>query len=761
MSRKRRLEIEIASETKKPTAFKDVDDAADKTDAKLKKGLGDKSVFKPVEQAADKISSKLKDVGSKASDSFSGAMDSAGSMGAEALSGGFDVGSITDTITGSISGMGGPIGAALGAIGVAGGAAFAAGLTAGMEQEVVTDRLAAQLGGSEWAESMGEVAGNLYLDGFGESMADPANAVKKVIQNGLLPEDATNAQIEAMTEDLLTFTDVMEQDMDMATQAVSNMLRTGIADSGQEAFDILTRGVQQGADRAGDLLETFQEYSTMFRDIGISAEDATGLMVQGLQAGARDADTVADSLKEFAIRAQDGSDASKQGFKDIGLSASEMTAAVAEGGPKAREALDKVLDGLRNMEDPAARNAAAVALFGTKAEDLGDALFALDLDTAAAGMGTVEGATDKLGSAYDNASTKVEVFKRQSMQKLVEFVGNEVIPAFEKVRPVVEDLFTDIQGFVTDVVDTVEEHWPEIEAAITPVMESIQSIVQSTVDVVTTLWDNFGDNILAAVEEVWPSIQQRIQGTLDIITGIFELFSSLLKGDWQGVWDALGQIVSGAWNVIMGTINTAVAIVKAVLGAAWEVIKSAANAAWEWLHRNATNWWGNILDFIAGLPGKIAEKAAGMWDSLLAGAAGAVRQAQIWINRLIEAYNSIPVVGNVPLIPVAGRGSSSAASRNPDTRNQRGGLRQMAEGGIVRHRPGGIIANIGEGRYDEAVVPLKPGMGGLAPTIFNISFAGAIIASSADAQRWVSEALTKALANDPRAVTVRGAPLAT
>lgn len=35
----------------------------------------------------------------------------------------------------------------------------------------------------------------------------------------------------------------------------------------------------------------------------------------------------------------------------------------------------------------------------------------------------------------------------------------------------------------------------------------------------------------------------------------------------------------------------------------------------------------------------------------------------------------------------------------------------LADGGIVRRRPGGTLAVIGEGRHDEAVVPLKPGMG--------------------------------------------------
>jgi tape measure domain-containing protein len=36
------------------------------------------------------------------------------------------------------------------------------------------------------------------------------------------------------------------------------------------------------------------------------------------------------------------------------------------------------------------------------------------------------------------------------------------------------------------------------------------------------------------------------------------------------------------------------------------------------------------------------------------------------------------------------------------------GVPQLAAGGIVPRRPGGMLANLGEGRYDEAVVPLSP-----------------------------------------------------
>ena len=36
------------------------------------------------------------------------------------------------------------------------------------------------------------------------------------------------------------------------------------------------------------------------------------------------------------------------------------------------------------------------------------------------------------------------------------------------------------------------------------------------------------------------------------------------------------------------------------------------------------------------------------------------------------------------------------------------GVPQLAAGGIIGRRPGGILANLGEGRYDEAVIPLTP-----------------------------------------------------
>jgi TP901 family phage tail tape measure protein len=149
----------------------------------------------------------------------------------------------------------------------------------------------------------------------------------------------------------------------------------------------------------------------------LSAQDAVGLLTQGLKGGAFNADKVADSLKELTIRVKDlGDKNAGEALKKIGLGHEDMARKFAEGGPAAREGLQQILNGLRGVEDPAARAQLAVALFGTQAEDMAGALASLDLSTAAQQLGGIEGAAGAadraLATMSDNTSTKIESAKR-------------------------------------------------------------------------------------------------------------------------------------------------------------------------------------------------------------------------------------------------------------------------------------------------------------------------------------------------------------
>lgn len=313
--------------------------------------------------------------------------------------------------------------AALTAIPIAGGVLLGAkaigealigGIQAGMQIEVRQDRLQALAGLSEAdARRFGLVAGEAYANNFGESVESNMNTARLGLQFGILDPTTTTRDAKRIVQGLAGISDVLEEDVKPTATAVATLLRTGLVQTADQAYDLLATGAREGLNRNEDLLDTLTEYPVVLRKLGLSGADSLGLINQGLKAGARNTDVLADALKEFQIRATDGSKSSTTGFERLGLDATDMTSRIARGGADARAGLDEVLRKLREMEDPVQRNAAAVELFGTKAEDLGDALFSLDLSTAAEQLGQVNGAAQRMfDTLNDNDASKMEQAKR-------------------------------------------------------------------------------------------------------------------------------------------------------------------------------------------------------------------------------------------------------------------------------------------------------------------------------------------------------------
>jgi phage-related minor tail protein len=382
-------------------------DAA-RTGAGLESDIG--GALRDVRKEAARLKEQLDEVG----DSASGAGGIGEALG-ESLSGGFDAGGLVEGLVGSVGG-----GAAVGAAAAAGavlGAAMWDACAGVFESRELGGVIAAQQGSTARAAGkLGDIAGSAYYDGFADSIETGAAALSGVLSQGLVDTGASQAEIQELTNMAATAATVVGEDADRIARAAKVLLVTGLADNAKQAIDIIVSASQDGANVTGDLIDTIEEYSTKFRDLGLNGEQAVGLISQAMAAGARDTDFAADALKEFAIRAQDGSEATARGFEALGLDARQMGQDIAAGGDSARDALDETLDRLRAIEDPVVRNQAAVDLFGTKAEDLGDALFAMDLDDVASQFQSVEGATaqaaatmeatrspiDKMGRAFEN-----------------------------------------------------------------------------------------------------------------------------------------------------------------------------------------------------------------------------------------------------------------------------------------------------------------------------------------------------------------------
>ncbi|XVU25813.1 phage tail tape measure protein [Actinoplanes sp. CA-054009] len=579
-----------------------------------------------------------------------------------------------DGARGHVQKFGQSISAAGPVVGAAVGTAIAAGLAGALSADAAKAKLTAQLGDGEYADSIGRVAGNVYARGFGESAAAVAETLRGILTSGLVSDDATDAELEDLTVKAQTLADVFGQDVVATARAAGQMVKTGLADNATQAFDILTRGFQQTGDLSDDFLDTVIEYGVQFEKLGLDGAAATGLLSQGLKAGARDADTVADALKEFSILALDGNKNTLAAFKDLGLNAGKVVADLGKGGPAAAKSLDVVLDRLRAVEDPVKQSQMAVALFGTKAEDLGKALYSLDPSTAAKGLGEIAGASKEAGDALEqSASQKLESFKRQAQLALIDKLAEAI--------PYIEATFGWLQK---------NSGW------VTPLATGL-GILAGVIAVV------------AAAQWAW-NAAQLANPTTWIILGILALVAGLVllvtktqffQTIWAGVWGFMKAV--GAWFAGPFANFFVKAWSGIVTGAKWVWDKVAAYFGFFFgLYAKIGTWTANavgwvtdkfeqLVGFVSRLPGRVTSAVSGMWD----GIKSAFKSA---INWVISKWNNLSF--GIPGFSIAGMSIPGVNVSTPD-------IPYLAQGGIVPATRGGRLTVIGEGGEDEAVAPLS------------------------------------------------------
>ncbi|GGK89110.1 phage tail tape measure protein [Mangrovihabitans endophyticus] len=593
------------------------------------------------------------------------------------------------------------------AAGVAIGAALISGVTTLIEQSEPAALLQAQLGaGTPLAANAGKAAGAVFARGVVGSMEDAADAVKAAVQNSLVAGDAPTKEIDRVAAKVANLSKVMGEDAGRVSQAVSQMVRTGIAKSSEQAFDILQTGVEKGINKSEDLLDTFNEYGTQFRKLGLQGPQALGLMSQALQAGARDSDTVADALKELSIRAIDGSKTTAGGFKALGLNADTMARSFARGGDYANEALSVTLERLRAIKNPVQQQAAAVALFGTKAEDLGAALFAMDPETATKGLGDLAGSAQRAGDALEqSAGAKLKHFQRAAQQALVEQLA-KAVPAIEatfgwlsKNSDWVVPLATGLGILAAAIAVVVAVQWAWNAAmALSPVTWIIIGIVALVAAIA-----------LIATKTTW------FQTIWQKVWGFFKAVGAWFAGPFAGFFVMLGNKIASfakwAWSMVARYFGFWYGLFGKVM-------------SWG---GNAVNWlrskWNSFVSWIRGIPGRIAGSLRNMWNAIPGGFRAAM-------NAVIGRWNRLSF--RIPSVTIFGQTIGGGTISTPN-------IPYLAEGGVVPATPGGRLIVAGEGGEDEVVAPVSklPSLEGRSDRPIVVEVHG----NETDFRRWLRKSI--------------------
>ncbi|MEU0102389.1 phage tail tape measure protein [Streptomyces sp. NPDC006267] len=499
------------------------------------------------------------------------------------------------------------------------GAGFAmllgASVVEGLNMEAAGAKLSAQLqlGPAEAAE-VAQVSAAVYKDAWGESVDEVNLAIKGVYAN---IGDTSEAEggLEGLTSKTLALAKTFDQDLTMATAAAGQMVRTGLAEDADEALDILAVGLGTAADKSGDLLETFNEYSTQFRRVGLDGQTATGLITQGLENGARDADQVADAIGQFGERALAGGTAVDDAYKSIGLNADTVAKKIGQGGESAEEALSMTLDALRGTKNEQVKLNAAAALFGDPANVMGEALFALDpaAAAAAAGMGTADGAMDRLMESMGGTNAaQLERFKRTVMVELGEATGAIISFASEN-KAIVKPVGLAFVGLAVAVVAakvamfTYTTIASVVAAANTVISASCWTVIGNWARMMTMGLMAYARIAGAAVVSAATTAAAWVGSALvSIGTWIAAVVRAGLTAAVQFTMMAAravawAVVMAAQWLIAMGPIGWVIAIViglVVLIIANWDKIKQYTAAAWSWLWDKIVSVAQAILGFI-------------------------------------------------------------------------------------------------------------------------------------------------------------------
>ena len=357
---------------------------------------------------------------------------------------------------------------------------------------------------------------------------------------------------------------------------------------GKEAGDLIAYTMQGANNATGDVLDTLDEYSQHLKIAGYNAGEFTGILVRGVQAGARDTDKLGDAIKETTIRLKAGdTSAALQGISSpITASIKSIVALGEQGKLSVKEVLGQATAEIENAFksgtiNEQVRSQLQVAIAGTPGEDIGSDLFGrifsapIDLNAvtdAATTAGTqmadvIEPTfTDRISRMFSAVGDKVSGLFAPAAAAAGKTLGvvGQIGPALSflgdsKLLPV--DKLGSLLGKLGDIPAIASKAGPALSGVFTAATGPIGLVV-------------LGVGAAAAALAYFFTSTEKGKAAWDDISTAAENFWALIKPILSDVGDILLDIGELAWEVMITPFELAVEVIGGVV----EMLVDAAGA---------------------------------------------------------------------------------------------------------------------------------------------------------------------------------------
>lgn len=583
-----------------------------------------------------------------------------------------------------------------------GGAANATALVAGgawakvgADYQAAMARVQASTGASaEQMKQIEEAARAVFSSGMGESFDEVARAMSTIKQVGGLD----GKDLESATKNAMALGKTFDMDVNETARATSALMKNFGID-GQKAFDLIAYAAQNGANKNGDLLDTFNEYAVQYQALGFTAEQFAAHLVKGAEDGAFSIDKVGDAIKEFNIRAKDGSKSSMEAFAALGLNGQKATQMFAAGGQSAQVAFAEVVKRLSEMEDPVARNAAGVALFGTQFEDL-EVKVLEGFKAIQGSLPQIEGTMQQVSRAISSdLGSQLRIVSRSFMDLL--------LPAADSAAKAITEQMPKISKALAALAPQIEALSQAFTKALPVITQWFNKSLSGAMSFVSFVLENFNAiaTAVAYAGSAFLIFRGVFQGLKVVVTVTKWVLMARQAFIMYRVSAAAAVVASKATAVAMNLLSVA----AKSLGAAMKFLMAnpivlflaglvAAGVAvyknWDELKAMAVSAAQIISDAWSSAMTSIQGFFANTFDSLASIMKGPINTIIAMINSIVESINGMAF--NVPdWVPaIGGQKFGFELPKIP----------QLAEGGIATQPTLATIAEAGEA---EAVIPLS------------------------------------------------------
>jgi TP901 family phage tail tape measure protein len=522
---------------------------------------------------------------------------------------------------------------------------------------------------------------------------------------GLSSDDA-----QQNLENLTRVTDVFVKANTLANTSVEQ-LATAFTTKAGTALKTVGKDVEEGAAALA-----------VFADQGIKGERAGTLLTNTIFGLTDIMKKAPDEAKRLGLEIFDAEGQMKS-FADISANLTEIL------GPMSTE---QQVATLANLGFTKQAREGTLALLGQS-----DAIAEYEGELRNAG-GT---AADVAENQLQTFSAQLELAKSQVADVGLE-IGSTLMPSvmtlLDGLVPVIEDslpAFKMAFEALTPVINMIAGLLPMLLNAIVPLIKplvditvqviqlavsvfpALMSIVQAVFPILLTLTQIFLDLIEMILTPIIPIIMSLVEAFVPLIEQILPILTELIEALLPPMLELLEELFIPLIPVVMELVEAFLPMLEAILpifielleflipilDAVIEIIKTAfvnsiailssAIEGFSSFFKIFADTFLNIWQAIEGTVKNVVNSVLGFIQSMVNGVVDGV-------NAVIRALNKFRI--NIPATPFSS--GFSFGLNIPEL--SRVNIPQLADGGVVMPRPGGVLANIAEAGKPEAVIPL-------------------------------------------------------